>query len=42
MISAGLVTFVIVTGGISAVFGVALAPKRVERTKKIITKIFEE
>ena len=41
MISAGLVTFVIIAGVISAVFGVALAPKWIERTKKIITKIFE-
>lgn len=41
MIAAGLVTFVIVAGVISAVFGVALAPGQVERTKEIITKIFE-
>lgn len=42
MIAAGLVTFVVVAGVISAVFGVALAPERIERTKKIITEIFEE
>lgn len=41
MIAAGLVTFAVIAGVISAVFGVAMAPGRVDRTKEFITKIFE-